>query len=184
MATPEKRTHQIHTANTLLSSEEATYKNHNSLSSEEATFKISTCLSSEEADNKTINENPIYKNKYICCNIQENFSNTQTKNRSYANINLSGLKRFGGTHEENVKDWLRQFKVFLDFDMGYNEYNLHLLASTLLIEDAGEYYDDLENEPSTWTSFCDIMKKRYSKPELDTHSLYIEILTRKQRKNE
>lgn len=67
---------------------------------------------------------------------------------------------------------------------GYNDNNIHILASSYLREEAGRFYDGLTNEPNTFTEFKEIMIKKYRYMPKDRPTLLRNVLNRVQEEQE
>ncbi|EJW04587.1 hypothetical protein EDEG_04207, partial [Edhazardia aedis USNM 41457] len=95
--------------------------------------------------------------------------NRMNLNRAASNFNMMQPipmlphKQFSGTNGESIEDWIRLFKPFLLFYKNENRCILHSYAVSLLIGEAGKFYDNLRSEPDSWEDFVDIMLKRYGK---------------------
>ncbi|KAM0684984.1 hypothetical protein COBT_003807 [Conglomerata obtusa] len=113
----------------------------------------------------------------------EGANNDNGKSRSCTN-NFGNLLRFSGNKDENVNDFLRQFRIFLSTSGDFDEYNLQHLASTYLIGDAGEFYDELYPEPKCWDDFKRVMIERYGKKKMDRAAITKNFLTKKQKEGE
>ena len=94
------------------------------------------------------------------------------------------VSTFSGRKGESIEDWLRQFKIFAQLVDGFDENNLHILASAHLRDDAGKFYDDLQQEPKTFKQFKEIMLNRYSLVPKDRPTLLRGVLNRYQQPGE
>lgn len=53
-----------------------------------------------------------------------------------------------------------------------------------MIGKAGKYFDELKEEPKSWTEFEKLMRDRFGSTKIDKPSLLIKILMKKQKENE
>ncbi|KAM0679077.1 hypothetical protein BDAP_000457 [Binucleata daphniae] len=93
-------------------------------------------------------------------------------------------KTFGGLPGESLENWLRQFKYFLDCAHKYDTENLHSYASTLLIDDAGKFYDNLPTQPLNWNEFVKILMQKYNTQNVNIPELHYKITNTKQGNSE
>lgn len=106
--------------------------------------------------------------------------NISIKNNQLHNITI----KFSGEKGESFSDWIRQFKMLLKLNTGYDETNLQWYAASHLIGEAGRYFDELKEQPETWTQFIEIMEKRYGTPAFDKPTILRRVLIRRQKINE
>ncbi|KAM0679441.1 hypothetical protein COBT_004183, partial [Conglomerata obtusa] len=81
-------------------------------------------------------EGHIPAKKYFIGTIQkENEQGLNNINRTNTGI-INNIQRFSGDKNENIRDFLRQFKFLSRQSTDFDEKNLHLLAATYLMKDA------------------------------------------------
>ncbi|KAM0673656.1 hypothetical protein GVAV_002744 [Gurleya vavrai] len=110
---------------------------------------------------------------------------TIQQKENLSNNYLSPMLRFSGESDDNIDDWLRQFNYLLAIENNnHTEKTLHLYAASFLIGKAGKFFDEMKPEPKSWQEFTLKMKNRFQYKRNDQASLYLKILTRKQKNEE
>lgn len=94
---------------------------------------------------KIANKNDQRPNINLIIHSDYNLATPQSDSRHqafyYQNIPMTDMKTFGGTHKENFRLWMRQFKYAQKMNLIQKNFALHIYAPSFLIDEAASYYD-------------------------------------------
>ncbi|KAM0673869.1 hypothetical protein GVAV_002707 [Gurleya vavrai] len=112
----------------------------------------------------------------------EMITSTTQKLAKPDNILMVQPQRFAG-NKKDFKDWIRRIKS-IKRTKRYDDCEILNYSISLLTGEAGEYFDNLKEEPKSLEKFFEVMDKRYGECRLDRPTLYKKILSRIQKPHE